>query len=231
MACAGSDKRFDLATVELIARIRENRIASRGDCTISYITEQLPGPLFTFARVQAVLSKLKNGMSAAEIAGNYGRGRGRKPSLSSDALDKVIGKVKTNRSNFKNSCREIAKRHGVSRSTASRSVKKAGFSVRKKITTQNFSARSKAKRAQCCAEFQLYPARVQNPLPKETFFFSDECFFRLEPDSLNKQNDRVYVHKEDAPGEAENLLVVPKKQRTKGVGRVRGHRHRCVYRY
>ena len=94
MACAGSDKRFDLATVELIARIRENRIASRGDCTISYITEQLPGPLFTFARVQAVLSKLKNGMSAAEIAGNYGRGGGRKPSLSSDALGKVIGEVK-----------------------------------------------------------------------------------------------------------------------------------------
>ena len=153
-----------------------------------------------------------------------------KRNLIGELLGKVIDEAEYNRGNFKNSCREIAKRRGFSRPTASRAVKKAGFRIVKKLIDRNFPDRSIAKRAQCCAEFQLLSTRLQSTLPQETFFFSGEFFFRTEPDSINKQNDRAYVRKEDTQGEAGNLLVVKKNQRAKGAGRVRGRRQRFLYR-
>ena len=76
LACVGGRNRFAPSAVDLIARLRENRIVPHGNCTIAYIMAQLPGPLFTSPRAQLAVSKLKNGMSAAEISGNTAKGGG-----------------------------------------------------------------------------------------------------------------------------------------------------------
>ena len=75
-----------------------------------------------------------------------------------------------------------------------------------------------------------FTAPTPEQLRRETCLFPAECPSRVEPDSINKQNDTVYVRKEDARGRDGQSAACKEKQRPKGAGRALGWQERCLYR-